>query len=372
VDATFRPTKVPLTLQPQELIQAAQARSASIAVPASGPALETALERLRAEAAALFARLPEPPLYRRSDDPGRKAAEALLPEVERVLAQGLALVRIPEAQASAMPHLEALEAHGAALCHTAAGRLEQAEVQWHRAQELERKAHRTRGLLSQGGALPPVFEKQTGRSRFDPRTDPVVRVKLVCPNTGCKRIEEYGFSPLHATHRFVCPHCHQPFVGYFGELSGLEVEDRRSSKRYHFTVDELGTGSAARVEFEEASGQQFPAARRDLLVFLYTEKRELKAVANLTTSRVMWISPASSCFVATVAFGEGAPELDTFRAYRDDVLRGNAAGRAFIRGYYRYGPQLAAWVAQRPRVRAGVKRLLARVHLWLSTREERT
>lgn len=363
---------MPSALQPQELIQAAQARSASIQVPTSGPALEAALERLRAEAAALFARIPEPPLYRRSEDPARKAAEALLPEVERVLAQGLALVRISEAQAAAMPHLEALEAHGAALCHTAAGRLEQAEVQWHRAQELERAAHRTRGLLSQGGKLPPVFEKGTGRSRFDPRAEPVVRSKLVCPNTGCKRIEEYGFSPLHATHRFVCPHCQQPFIGYFGELSGLELEERRSSKRYHFTVEELGTRSAARVEFDEASGQAFPAAKRDLLVFLYTEKRELKAVVNLTTSRVMWISPAGTCFVATVAFGEGAPELEAFRDYRDDVLRKHGAGRAFIRGYYRYGPGLAAWVARRPRVRGLVRLLLARVHRWLSAREERT
>jgi hypothetical protein len=363
---------VPSALQPQELIQAAQARSAAIDVPGPGPALEAALERLRAEAAALFARIPEPPLYRRSDDPARKNAQTLLPEVERVMAQGFALLRVSEARAAAMPHLEALEAHGAALCHTAAGRLEQAEVQWLRAQDLERAAHRTRGLLSQGGKLPPVFEKQSGRSRFDPRTDPVVRSKLVCPNTGCKRIEEYGFSPLHASHRFVCPRCQQPFVGYFGELSGLELEERRSSKRYLFTVEELGTGSAARVDFDEASGQQFPAAKRDLLVFLYTEKRELKAVVNLTTSRVMWISPAATCFVATVAFGEGAPELDAFRAYRDDVLRRSGAGRAFIRGYYEYGPALAAWLAVRPRQRAVVRHLLARVHRWLSEREERT
>ncbi|MBF5044499.1 MULTISPECIES: CFI-box-CTERM domain-containing protein [Myxococcaceae] len=359
-------------MQPQELIQAAQARSAAIDVPRSPPALEAALERLRAEAAALYAKIPEPPLYRRSsEDPARKAAEGLLPEVERVLAQGLALVRVPEAQAQAMPHLEALEAHGAALCHTAAGRLEQAEVQWRRAQELERAAHKTRALLSRGGELPPVFDKSSGRSRFDPHTNPVVRVKLVCPNTGCKRIDEFGFSPLHPTHQFTCPHCRQPFVGFFGELTGLEVEEKRSSRRYLFTVKEVGSGGAARVDFEEASGQQFPAARNDLLVFLYTEKRELKAVVNLTTSRVMWMSPASSCFVATVAFGEGAPELVAFRAFRDDVLRKHAAGRLFIRGYYELGPGVAEWVRARPRVRGAVRWGLGRVHQGLKAREER-
>jgi hypothetical protein len=164
----------------------------------------------------------------------------------------------------------------------------------------------------------------------------------------------------------VCPACNTPFLAYFGELRGLEVEVRSSSKRYFFTVDEVRGSGSSRIEFEEASGEEFPVARRDLLVFLYTEARELKAVVNLTNNRLMWISPASSCFVVTAAFGEGAPELVAFREFRDEVLRRHVLGREFIRVYYRHGPGLAEWVVARPGVRRGVRKVLSQVHRVLS------
>lgn len=346
-------------LRPEELFQAAQARAAQIQVQRGGEAV--ALERLRTEASALFAKVPEPPLYRRAEDPVRRTAEALLPEAEQILSQGLAL-----AQSGSAPGVErlvsALYAHAEALCHTAAGRLEQAETAWTRAQELERAAHPTRQWVAPAEQPVPVFDKDSGLSRYDPRPSPQVGVKLVCPNTGCKRVGEYAFNASHAYHRYVCPACNTPFLAYFGELRALEVEVRSSSQRYLFTVDEVGGGGRSRIDFEEASGAEFPAARRDLLAFLYTEARELKVVTNLTNSRVMWVSPATSCFVATAAFGEGAPELVAFRAFRDEVLRKRALGRAFIRGYYAWGPGVAAWVVRHPPVRAGVRGVLARVH----------
>jgi hypothetical protein len=217
-------------------------------------------------------------------------------------------------------------------------------------------------VLTQAPAPPPVFNKATGMSRYDPREAPHAKVKLVCPNTGCKRIGDYEFTASHAYHRYVCPACNTPFLAYFGELRMLEVEPQRSANRYLFTVDEVGGGSSSRIDFEEASGAEFPAARRDLLAFLYTEARELKVVVNVTNGKLMWISPAASCFLATAAFGEGASELVAFRAFRDDVLRHHGLGRAFIRGYYRHGPELAAWVVRHPRVRTKVRRALTLVH----------
>ncbi len=347
-------------MRPEEFFQAAQERAAQIQVQRGGEA--AALEKLRADAAALFARIPEPPLYRRAEDPARQAAEALLPETERVLAQGLALAREAAGGPATEALLTALCAHAEALCHTADGRLEQAEAAWQRAQALERAAHPTRQWLTSEVQPGPVYDPATGASRYDPRPAPLVTVKLVCPNTGCKRLGDYGFTASHAYHRYGCPACNTPFLAYYGELRALDVEIRRSSKRYLFTVDEVGGSTRTRIDFEEASGAEFPAARRDLLVFLYTEARELKVVINLTNHRLMWVSPASSCFLATAAFGEGAPELVAFRAFRDDVLRHHALGRAFIRGYYRHGPGLAAWVVRRPRVRAGVRGVLTWVH----------
>ena len=82
----------------------------------------------------------------------RKVAARLLPEAERVLAQGLALAQSGGCGVERL--VSALYAHSEALCHTADGRLELAEAAWHRAQALERDAHPTRQWLAQAGQTP--------------------------------------------------------------------------------------------------------------------------------------------------------------------------------------------------------------------------
>ena len=350
-------------MQPEELFQSARQRAQGVNLTRA----EEAREPLRAQALALFARIPEPPVYHRAGDPARQRAEVLLPDVEKLLAQAWAVEREAGAWEAGTRLIAALQAHGEALCHTVDGRLGPAEEAWRRAVELERVAHPTRALGSRERPVEPVYDRRTGASRFDPREEPVAQVKLVCPNTGCKRVNEFGYVPGPGTRPYVCPACRTPFLAYFGELRGLELEHKSSSKRFLFTVGELRGTGVSRVEFEEASGEEFPVARGDLLVFLYTEARELKAVVNQTNNRLMWISPASSCFVVTAAFGEGAAELVAFRAFRDEVLRQHAWGRGFIRVYYRHGPRLARWVVARPRVRGQVRRVLTRVHRVLQT-----
>jgi len=67
-------------------------------------------------------------------------------------------------------------------------------------------------------------------------------------------------------------------------------------------------------------------------------------------------SEDDSCFVATAAHGDaGAPEVLALRGLRDEYLKGNAAGRGFIRWYYREGPAAAAWISERPWARAGAR-----------------
>jgi hypothetical protein len=84
---------------------------------------------------------------------------------------------------------------------------------------------------------------------------------------------------------------------------------------------------------------------------VYAPPGRLRGVLNLNTSRVLWL-PGGPCFVATVAFGEGAPELDVLRRFRDRVLARSAGGRAFIAWYYREGPALARWLGAHRRARA--------------------
>ncbi len=54
----------------------------------------------------------------------------------------------------------------------------------------------------------------------------------------------------------------------------------------------------------------FHAARGDLLAFLYTEGPVLRGVINLSTGRTLWRRRTGPCWIATQAYGEGAPELE--------------------------------------------------------------
>ena len=64
----------------------------------------------------------------------------------------------------------------------------------------------------------------------------------------------------------------------------------------------------------------------------------------------------SSCFVATVVFGDpGAPEVEFLRWFRDHRLRRSPSGRAFIRLYGRAGPILARRLRSMPRTCRAVR-----------------
>ncbi|MHB8874256.1 MAG: CFI-box-CTERM domain-containing protein [Myxococcaceae bacterium] len=348
-------------MQPTELFQLAEVRAQ--ALPGTRPPLDAALERLRSECVAFFDQVPEPPIYRRADDPLRKTAGALLPVGQELLARCLALSRDGLASAPAVETLtSAVRAYLESLCHTAEGRIEAAEEAWRRATELERAATSARRLWARSDeARHPVFDRASGASRYDPSPDPLVKVKLACPTDGCRHVADYAFSPRHATHRFVCVACKIPFLAHFGEVRQVEMTERGRHKTYLFRIEELA-GALSRVEFDDTSGAELSVARRDLVAFLYTENKELKGVLDLSSSRLLWIQRGGPCFVASVAFGEEAKELAAFRAYRDRVLRQSMPGRALVRGYYLAGPSLARGLRKWPAASALARRALERVH----------
>jgi len=54
------------------------------------------------------------------------------------------------------------------------------------------------------------------------------------------------------------------------------------------------------------------------------------------------VNGSSGCYIATAVYGSySAPQVYTLRKFRDRVLMNNAAGRVFVRVYYRIGPALA-------------------------------
>ena len=64
------------------------------------------------------------------------------------------------------------------------------------------------------------------------------------------------------------------------------------------------------------------------------------------------------CWIATQAYGEGAPELTVLRTFRDEVLLPTRMGRIAVACYDRCSPWMVRWLEHRPRTRAWVRRRL--------------
>ncbi|MCI0572759.1 MAG: hypothetical protein L0Y66_18565 [Myxococcaceae bacterium] len=354
-------------MQPEELLRAARARSRTLPMPAGGR--EAALERLRQGCAHFFSQVPEPPVYLRREDPLLARAAGLRDEGAELLAVGLALLREGGEDPQARALLEALESYLAVLCFLAVGKLKAAEEAWLEAGARERHAamgqrHWTRSDEAQLA----VFDRASGVSRYDPREEATLSVKLCCP--ACRQANGYQLPATGSLHGFSCPHCRTAFLGFFGDVRGVSVRQESGARHFTVEVDELD-GAVSRVEFQDASRTEFSLARRDFVGFVYSDAKQLRSVVNLTSGRILWVTRPGACFVATAAFGEDAPELAAFRRFRDEVLWPRAWGRAAVRLYYRAGPTLAGVVVARPVLRTSVRRVLRGVHgalVWYQAR----
>jgi hypothetical protein len=330
-------------MQVDDVIARARARSQTLSAPDDG-------DTLRRDALGFFASIPEPPVYRRRDDPAQARATELLDDGEKLLARALR-------QNVEGPLLDALATHALALALIVENQIEAAEPTWLRALEHERVATAGHRLWKRSDdGVVPVYDPSTGSSRFDPQPEAFVHATLACPH--CRKVMELDFSPRVAQHRFVCKHCRMPFSAYFATVRALEVHPLPGKRRrYVFRVEELA-GAQTRIELEDSAPNVMSASHQELLAFLYAPEGKLRGVLNLDTSRVLWLPSPGPCFVATVAFGEGAWQLDVLRAFRDQRLLPNAPGRQVVALYYRHGPALASWVGGRPVVRAGTRQAL--------------
>ncbi|MFZ5472093.1 MAG: CFI-box-CTERM domain-containing protein [Myxococcota bacterium] len=350
-------------MQPEELIESAKARAEALAPPS-----DVERERLRGECVAFFDQVPEPPVYRRANDPSRALALALTQRGEELLARCMSASR--EDGGSGLARLvPVLKAYLAALCHTAEGRLGSAENAWREGLLLEREAVRGRSLCVHSTAEPvPVFDKATRTSRYDPRPEPTVTVRLACPAAGCAKEAAFALPGRLALHALTCPSCQSPFLAYVGEVRAAEKSSPvQGVVSYRLRIEEPD-GTVSRVEIDDTSGAELSVARKDQVACLYTAHRQLRGLLNLSSGRVLWVNRSGACFVATVAFGEDAQELVAFRAFRDRVLLRHTAGAAAVRLYYRHGPAWARFVARRPWLLAATRYGLRRLHHHLERR----
>jgi len=308
-------------------------------------------ERFRRDVRAFFAAVPEPPLYRRRNDPSLPAAKALLETGEVLLGRSLEL----EGEVALR---EALEAHLLALSFLAEQRVEAAEPAWREAVRLEQRVMAASQLWRRTEDVGrPVFDRSTGVSRFDPRLEAMAQVTLSCP--WCRAQGVFACAPAASRHRLDCPKCRQTFVAYVAELRTVQTALRGGTRRTTFRVLEP-SGAQARIELDDATGHELPTAPRDRLAFLYAPPERLRGVLNLSTSRVLWLNTTGPCFVATVVFGEDAPQVASLRRFRDEVLMRRPAGRRFVRWYYAHGSTLAAFVGERRWLGRATRALLTR------------
>lgn len=64
------------------------------------------------------------------------------------------------------------------------------------------------------------------------------------------------------------------------------------------------------------------------------------------------------CFIASCVYGVNAPQTNALRAFRDNILMPPWWGRALVAGYYRFSPFVVTFLARRPRIIAGTRRVL--------------
>lgn len=114
-------------------------------------------------------------------------------------------------------------------------------------------------------------------------------------------------------------------------------------------VIRVGNGNTVTVTYADSN----PAGTR-------TATATWKKVFPFSDS--LWIT--GGCFIATAAYGsEMAPEVRTFRLFRDEFLLTNAAGKAFVSLYYRASPPVAAVISRSPALRFAVRCALAPLSL---------
>ncbi len=331
---------------------------------ALAPVTDAEVEALRVEALEQLSRVPEPPAYHRASDPGREKAQALLGPAEALLGRALKTARAAQGsklEARAQAIASGLEAQLRALVAIAQGQILKGEEQVERARELSHAINELSAAFHRvNEPARPVFDRSSGSSRYDPQQPAHLEVTLPCPNPACRRPALYALSTRSATHRFQCTTCKQPFLGYFGEVRSVEQQNRGRSVHHTLRLDEIG-GHERLVQFDDASGGHLPVAPHDLVALLYNAGQALVAVENLSTARVLWVQPRDACFLATAAYGPGAPELESFRGFRDRVLLPRTWGRLAVRVYYAAGPHLAKAVFDAPRARARLRAGLERL-----------
>ena len=107
----------------------------------------------------------------------------------------------------------------------------------------------------------------------------------------------------------------------------------------------------------------FVMANRDLTgnIYYFTPVSTVSAdTLCATPEKVVGLLDDKHCFIATAAFGSDmAPEVQSFRDFRNEYLLPYDWGKAFVKTYYKYSPKYAAMISQ-----SDTAKVLVRGALW--------
>ena len=110
---------------------------------------------------------------------------------------------------------------------------------------------------------------------------------------------------------------------------------------YGLTNDELGY-IVPEEQFDHKEYEESVCAGPKAGTIIYNTYHELLTGEHISYEEEYYTKFNNECFIATATFGSIlAPEVDTFRAFRDKYLVTNIMGRKFVNFYYKYSPTFA-------------------------------
>lgn len=138
------------------------------------------------------------------------------------------------------------------------------------------------------------------------------------------------------------------------ELAGLRVGDRIISIDGNKTADRPAAYSLRGPAGRPVTLTVARTGAAQPQEFTVTRRAATAAEGNAIARQFHGASATSSgCFIATAAYGSYLdPQVQVLREFRDRYLLTNAPGQAFVEFYYRASPPLAAYIAERPALRA--------------------
>lgn len=79
---------------------------------------------------------------------------------------------------------------------------------------------------------------------------------------------------------------------------------------------------------------------------------------KITGSSIKIAAPKHGCFIATAVYGTSlAPEVNTLRVFRDNILLSNNAGEKFVNFYYRFSPPIANFISKHSMLKTCIRKI---------------